>query len=97
MQPQDGGDQGLDAPPVIQNLLTQTTRAQQRVQVFLDSTTPYAARRWGATAGLLILFMLRVIIGQGWYISEWTKCPYYSLSNSFTACSTSTGAPCSSY
>ncbi|CEH17300.1 Golgi proteins involved in ER retention (RER) [Ceraceosorus bombacis] len=68
MQPQDGGDHSLDAPPVIQNLLTQTSQAQQRVQVFLDSTTPYTARRWGATAALLTLFMLRVIFGQGWYI-----------------------------
>lgn len=58
------------APPVIHNLLAHTSKAQQRVQAFLDSTTPYAARRWGSTAGLLVLFMLRVIFGEGWYIGE---------------------------
>jgi hypothetical protein len=66
MQPQ--GDELDSSPPVMQNLLRQSNAAQQRVQVFLDSTTPYTARRWGTTGALLALFMLRVIFGQGWYI-----------------------------
>ena len=41
---------------------------QRRFQAFLDSTTPYAARRWGFTAGALVVFMLRILLAQGWYI-----------------------------
>lgn len=62
-------DAGGDNP--AQAFLAQTSRAQQQVQAFLDRTTPYTARRWGATAGLLTLFMLRILLAQGWYIGEW--------------------------
>ena len=33
-----------------------------------DRTTPYTLYRWGATAGLLLLFMIRILIGQAYYI-----------------------------
>lgn len=66
MRPQ--GDELDDAPPAVQQFLAQTTQAQQRAQAFLDQTTPYTARRWGTTAGLLFLFMLRIVLAQGWYI-----------------------------
>lgn len=68
MRPQ--GDEMEDAPPAVQQFLAQSSKAQQRVQAFLDSTTPYTAKRWGATAGLLVLFMLRIVFAQGWYIGE---------------------------
>lgn len=64
------GDELGDAPPAVQQFLAHSSQAQQRVQSFLDSTTPYTARRWGTTAGLLVLFMLRIIFAQGWYIGE---------------------------
>ncbi|ORX98263.1 retrieval of early ER protein Rer1 [Basidiobolus meristosporus CBS 931.73] len=40
----------------------------RRYQAWLDSTTPYVAPRWGAFGVLLVIFMLRIIISQGWYI-----------------------------
>ncbi|UZJ51211.1 hypothetical protein CBS101457_000531 [Exobasidium rhododendri] len=66
MRPQ--GDEMEDSPPAVQQFMAHTTKAQQQVQSFLDSTTPYTARRWGTTAGLLVLFMLRIVFSQGWYI-----------------------------
>ncbi|CAO1614770.1 unnamed protein product [Parajaminaea phylloscopi] len=48
--------------------MEQAKVAQMRLQAALDRTTPFVARRWGATAGLLVLFMLRIVLSQGWYI-----------------------------
>ncbi|GAC74284.1 golgi proteins involved in ER retention [Moesziomyces antarcticus T-34] len=59
---------GTSAPPQIEQFLAHTNRLQQRYQSFLDTTTPYPLHRWGATAGLLMLFMLRIVLSQGWYI-----------------------------
>ncbi|KAI9298829.1 retrieval of early ER protein Rer1 [Neoconidiobolus thromboides FSU 785] len=39
-----------------------------RHQTFLDSLTPYPTYRWVASAVLLIAFILRFILAQGWYI-----------------------------
>ncbi|CDS00734.1 related to RER1 protein [Sporisorium scitamineum] len=66
----DNPDDGLgsSAPPQIEQFLAYTNKLQQRYQSFLDSTTPYPLHRWGATAALLFLFMLRIILSQGWYI-----------------------------
>lgn len=37
-------------------------------QTYLDKTVPHTGARWGGFAALLVLFMLRVIYAQGWYI-----------------------------
>ncbi|KAL9939039.1 hypothetical protein V8E36_001852 [Tilletia maclaganii] len=52
----------------LQQAIAHSTVAQQRVQAFLDSTTPHVAQRWATTAGLLVLFLLRIVLAQGWYI-----------------------------
>ena len=59
---------GASAPPQIEQFIAHTNRLQQRYQSFLDSTTPYPLQRWGATAALLFVFMLRIVLSQGWYI-----------------------------
>ncbi|EST06900.1 Retrieval of early ER protein Rer1 [Kalmanozyma brasiliensis GHG001] len=66
----DNPDDGLgsSAPPQIEQFIAHTNKLQQRYQSFLDGTTPYPLQRWGATAGLLFLFMLRIVLSQGWYI-----------------------------
>lgn len=66
----DDPDDGLNpsAPRQIEALIAYTSKLQQRYQSFLDSTTPYPLQRWGATSLLLLLFMLRIILSQGWYI-----------------------------
>ncbi|KAJ9473846.1 Protein RER1 [Pseudozyma hubeiensis] len=66
----DNPDDGLgaSAPPQIQQFLAQTNQLQQRYQSFLDQTTPYPLHRWGASAFLLFIFLLRIVLSQGWYI-----------------------------
>lgn len=41
---------------------------QTSFQKFLDDSTPWITARWGASAGLLFLYILRVAIWGGWYI-----------------------------
>lgn len=40
----------------------------RQYQVLLDRVTPFVLYRWLGTAGLLGLFMLRIVLSQGWYI-----------------------------
>ncbi|KAJ3123241.1 retention in endoplasmic reticulum protein 1 [Nowakowskiella sp. JEL0407] len=41
---------------------------QRRFQKILDDTTPYPEARWGFTAFVAFLYILRVFLAQGWYI-----------------------------
>ncbi|KAI8076848.1 Rer1 family protein [Halteromyces radiatus] len=50
------------------NLLQQKTMLERRFQHFLDEVTPFTQYRWIATTVLLVLFMLRIILAEGWYI-----------------------------
>ncbi|XP_050538163.1 protein RER1 isoform X2 [Daktulosphaira vitifoliae] len=43
-------------------------RLSQRQQKFLDDITPFKTARWIAALVFIILFMLRIILLQGWYI-----------------------------
>ena len=45
-----------------------TFHVQQEYQRYLDMSTPYVLPRWAATGGFLLLFFLRIVIAQGWYI-----------------------------
>ena len=40
----------------------------QQYQAYLDASTPYVPQRWAFTAVMLVLFFLRIIFAQGWYI-----------------------------
>ncbi|RMD40286.1 hypothetical protein DV735_g4843, partial [Chaetothyriales sp. CBS 134920] len=40
----------------------------QQYQAWLDASTPYTAYRWSGTFVLFILFALRILLAQGWYI-----------------------------
>ncbi|KAJ2000889.1 hypothetical protein GGI04_003966 [Coemansia thaxteri] len=41
---------------------------QVHYQTLLDKSTPHAGARWGLTSGLLVLFLLRIVFAQGWFI-----------------------------
>ncbi|KAF8345997.1 retrieval of early ER protein Rer1 [Amanita rubescens] len=60
-------DNGLDTTP-LQNLTAQYTRLLRQYQQVLDRWTPYSLYRWLGTSGLLTIFLLRILIAQGWYI-----------------------------
>lgn len=40
----------------------------QQYQAYLDASTPYTSYRWIGTGTILLLFFLRIVIAQGWYI-----------------------------
>ncbi|TRM69088.1 retrieval of early ER protein Rer1 [Schizophyllum amplum] len=52
----------------VQNLQAQYANAMRKYQSMLDKWTPYSLQRWLSTAGLLAVFMLRIVFSQGWYI-----------------------------
>lgn len=63
-------DSDSNPPAAVAQALEQARVTQMRLQAALDRTTPFVGRRWAATTGLLVLFMLRIVIAQGWYIGE---------------------------
>lgn len=46
----------------------QTTKFGQIYQAYLDKSTPFIVHRWVGTAVLFLVFGLRIIFAQGWYI-----------------------------
>ncbi|OKL57093.1 Protein RER1 [Talaromyces atroroseus] len=50
----------------------QTSKIARQYQAYLDQLTPFTAYRWVGTGVLLILFFLRIVIAQGWYIVAYT-------------------------
>ncbi|KAF9047400.1 retrieval of early ER protein Rer1 [Panaeolus papilionaceus] len=58
---------GLESSPV-QNVSAQYYKIQRQYQQILDRWTPHMLQRWLATAGLLAVFFLRIVLAQGWYI-----------------------------
>ncbi|EXJ53545.1 uncharacterized protein A1O5_13216 [Cladophialophora psammophila CBS 110553] len=47
---------------------TQSNKLLRQYQTYLDKSTPYVAYRWSATVVILLLFFLRIVVAQGWYI-----------------------------
>ncbi|KAI4174102.1 MAG: hypothetical protein Q9188_002572 [Gyalolechia gomerana] len=62
----------MDAPEPDQTpfatVSAQTSRLGRIYQSYLDKSTPYTAYRWIGTGVLLLLFFLRIVLAQGWYI-----------------------------
>ncbi|CAF9918991.1 MAG: hypothetical protein HETSPECPRED_003916 [Heterodermia speciosa] len=50
----------------------QTSRFTRLYQSYLDKSTPFTAYRWSATGAFLIIFFLRIVIAQGWYIGTFS-------------------------
>lgn len=48
-----------------------------RWQLFLDAVTPHVAARWTFSIAILVLFMLRIILAQGWYVICYGLAIYY--------------------
>ncbi|KAL8832035.1 MAG: hypothetical protein Q9191_000528 [Dirinaria sp. TL-2023a] len=61
----------------------QTSRLTRFYQSYLDKSTPFVAYRWSATGAFLVIFFLRIVIAQGWYIVCYTLGIY--LLNQFLA------------
>ncbi|PNS20747.1 hypothetical protein CAC42_2678 [Sphaceloma murrayae] len=46
----------------------QTTKYGRLYQSYLDKSTPFATYRWIGTGVVFLLFALRIVVAQGWYI-----------------------------
>lgn len=60
----DDAGSGVESAPV-QNISAGYSKIQRQYQKILDRWTPYMLYRWLGTAGLLALFMLRIVLSQG--------------------------------
>ncbi|KAI6009837.1 retrieval of early ER protein Rer1 [Pisolithus marmoratus] len=56
------------APPPLAAAQSQLAKLQRQYQQTLDRWTPHVLQRWFGTLGLLTIFMLRIVLSQGWYI-----------------------------
>ncbi|TFL07139.1 retrieval of early ER protein Rer1 [Pterulicium gracile] len=55
-----------NAPP--QNIMAQFSKISRVYQQTLDRWTPHILHRWLAFAALIVVFFLRIVFAQGWYI-----------------------------
>jgi len=66
----------MDSPPPEQTfpaaVSAQTSRFSRAYQAYLDKSVPFATYRWATTAFLLLAFMVRIVMAQGWYIVCYT-------------------------
>jgi hypothetical protein len=61
----DSTDPGADGPAPLQNVRDFLYKAQRQQQAVLDKWTPFTLHRWLGTAGLVVVFMLRIVLAQG--------------------------------
>ncbi|EJD41608.1 retrieval of early ER protein Rer1 [Auricularia subglabra TFB-10046 SS5] len=57
-----------EGPAATSGPLAQYVLLKRRYQQLLDRAAPHTAQRWLATGGLVAVFLLRVVLAQGWYI-----------------------------
>ncbi|KAF2672615.1 RER1 protein [Microthyrium microscopicum] len=66
----------MDAPEPEQTpfaaVSAQTTRLGQIYQTYLDKSVPHIPQRWIGTAVTFLLFIIRIVWVQGWYIVAYT-------------------------
>ena len=60
----DDSGSGVESSPV-QNISAQYAKIHRTYQQVLDRWTPFMLYRWLATAGLLVVFLLRIVLAQG--------------------------------
>jgi len=61
----DEGDFSRDQPSVVSRLFRSLG---QRYQLLLDATTPYSSARWITTILFGLMYMMRIIYVQGYYV-----------------------------
>ncbi|TCD60786.1 hypothetical protein EIP91_009515 [Steccherinum ochraceum] len=52
----------------LKPVMDQYYKTMRQYQILLDRVTPFVLYRWLGGAGLVCLFLLRIVIAQGWYI-----------------------------
>jgi len=72
---EDAGEDVLRQKPNM--VVTFFKRLGQTYQMLLDRWTPYTTSRWIATVLLVICFVARIVIAQGWYIVTYALAIYH--------------------
>ncbi|KAL5532018.1 hypothetical protein ACEPAF_5582 [Sanghuangporus sanghuang] len=67
MSDSDTSTRSIDLGP-LQPLKTHYTRIKRQYRALLDRAAPHLMYRWFGTAGLVAIFVLRIVFAQGWYI-----------------------------
>jgi hypothetical protein len=61
-----------DAPKPLADVVANVTKYRRLYQTYLDKSVPYTLYRWTSFGGLLFLFLMRIVLSQGWYIVCYT-------------------------
>lgn len=72
---EDTGEDILRQKPSL--VSTFFKRVGQTYQIWLDKWTPHTLSRWVFTVSLVVAFMLRVVLKQGWYIVTYALAIYH--------------------
>ncbi|KAJ5731851.1 hypothetical protein N7493_003332 [Penicillium malachiteum] len=69
----------MDVPEPDQSPFTavtaHTSKLTRQYQAYLDASTPYTTYRWVGSGVLLLMFFLRIVLAQGWYIGTYLRVP----------------------
>lgn len=65
MSSSDTGNGADPSSSPLSALSTQYTKLHRSYQQILDRWTPHTLNRWLATAGLLVVFFVRIVLAQG--------------------------------
>lgn len=60
-----GESSSSSVPPAFQPIVAHYTRLSRQYQALLDRSAPHIVQRWLSTAGLVALFVLRIVVSQG--------------------------------
>jgi len=72
---EDTGEDVLRQKPSV--VATFFKRISQTYQIWLDRWTPHTTSRWVFTVVLIVLFVLRIVLKQGWYIVTYALAIYH--------------------
>jgi len=72
---EDAGEDVLRQKPSM--IVSFFKRIGQTYQLMLDRSTPFTVGRWIFTVVLIVAFMARVLIAQGWYIVTYALAIYH--------------------
>lgn len=57
-----------NVPAALQPVVAQYTKYMRQYRQLLDKSAPHVMHRWLGTSVVVMLFMLRIVVAQGWYI-----------------------------
>lgn len=66
---------GRVSPLQVSSLELQVTADTAKIyNSYLDKSTPFTLYRWLSTGALFIIFGVRIVVAEGWYIGAFQLC-----------------------